>query len=466
MPRLQTFIARVIAPVFLLTSAAPPLSAAQNARPEPNPDIMSLIIKGREASAAYRFSEALRLYNEALNKSRALNDKFGEANTLNDIGAVYSDIGQPQKALEFYQQALPLLREVENKSGEAVTLSSIAAVEESQGRLAAANSNLLAALAILEDIRMSLGGLSEAKVSFLEANVFLYHAYVRLLLRQNNPADALTWTQKGKARSLLDLLQNGRVDLSRGLSDDEKREEGELQWRARQLNDELITEASRENRDAERLDVLRRQLAAVESDWHTFLDRLYVRRPNVALNRAAETATLADIARFLPEDTVLLEYTVLGVRQGNKAIVNKTVLFCVTVENGKPVVTPYTINQTREQLTERVGDYQAACADPTKGYETKARDLYDLLLAPAQKQLAGKKRLILCPDGPLWGLPFHALMTTDPKTGNRQFVAERYEVTYAYSATAVDAALRKKDDPQRPKPTGNLLVLANPDFGE
>jgi hypothetical protein len=97
-----------------------------------------------------------------------------------------------------------------------------------------------------------------------------------------------------------------------------------------------------------------------------------------------------------------------------------------------------------------------ACADKTRPpYESKARDLYDLLLAPAQKHLAGKKRLNRLPGRSSVGLPFHALMSDDPNTGIRQFVAEQYELTYAYSATGVDAAWRKKrthSAPNRPAP--------------
>ena len=59
---------------------------------------------------------------------RAVGDKFGEAATLNNLGAIYSDLGEKQKALEFYNQALPLKRAVGDKSGEANTLINLGAV--------------------------------------------------------------------------------------------------------------------------------------------------------------------------------------------------------------------------------------------------------------------------------------------------------------------------------------------------
>src|SRR5262249_4962358 len=123
------------------------------------------------------------------------------------------------------------------------------------------------------------------------------------------------------------------------------------------------------------------------------------------------------------------------------------------------------IAHTRAELAEKADDFREACADPARDYHTKARDLYNVLIAPAAKQVAGKKRLIVCPDGPLWGLPFQALLAGSGPASAQQFLAERYEIDYAYSATAAQAALLARADPKRPKATGTLLAFANPDFG-
>jgi tetratricopeptide (TPR) repeat protein len=52
-------------------------------------------------------------------------DRGGEATTLNNIGGVYSELGEKQKALEYYSQSLPLRRAVGDRSGEATTLNNI-----------------------------------------------------------------------------------------------------------------------------------------------------------------------------------------------------------------------------------------------------------------------------------------------------------------------------------------------------
>jgi tetratricopeptide (TPR) repeat protein len=64
--------------------------------------------------------EALRgaivKYEEALKLYRSAGDREQEATTLNNIGSVYSALGQKQKALEYYSQSLPLSRAADCKN--------------------------------------------------------------------------------------------------------------------------------------------------------------------------------------------------------------------------------------------------------------------------------------------------------------------------------------------------------------
>src|SRR4029077_10545660 len=102
-------------------------------------------------------------------------------------------------------------------------------------------------------------------------------------------------------------------------------------------------------------------------------------------------------------------------------------------------------------------------ANQAETYRARARALYELLVAPAREQMAGKTRLIVCPDGPLWSVPFQALRTG--AAGGDRYLLEEHEVVYAYSATAAQAALRSGDERRAGPWTGTLLVFANPDFG-
>lgn len=53
--------------------------------------------------------KAIEKYHEALELYRRASDLKGEANALNNIGAVYYFLGEMQKALEKYNEALPII---------------------------------------------------------------------------------------------------------------------------------------------------------------------------------------------------------------------------------------------------------------------------------------------------------------------------------------------------------------------
>jgi CHAT domain-containing protein/predicted DNA-binding protein YlxM (UPF0122 family) len=75
--------------------------------------------------------EALKYYNQALPIRRSVGDRSGEATTLSNIGAVYNRISQPQEGLKYLNQALPISRQVGDRSGEAATLNNIGRVYHS-----------------------------------------------------------------------------------------------------------------------------------------------------------------------------------------------------------------------------------------------------------------------------------------------------------------------------------------------
>jgi tetratricopeptide (TPR) repeat protein/CHAT domain-containing protein len=402
--------------------------------------------------------KALEHFEQALLLDRSVGNQRGEAVTLNNIGLVYHDLGQPEKARGYYEQALLLARAVGYEQLEAAALSNTAILEEEQGHPAGAEGRFQDALSILEGMRESLGGLSEFKASFLQDHLYLYHRYINFQVKQSQPATAFTWLQKTKARALLDLMYDGKVDVSGALTADERAEERRLKLTVAHHSKELIQAATRPSTEAAQLTLIKQQVASAEGDLQKFTDALYVRYPELARKRAAQTLSLAEVARLLPEDTALLEY---GVLKAHK--LDRTVLCCVTVAAGQPVLQVYPVEKRREELTELTDDFRDACADPEKNYRVKSRDLYRVLIGPAAKQLAGKKRLVICPDGPLWGLPFQALLAGGQGETER-FLAEEFEIAYAYSATAAHAALRARSNTRRTKPAGTLLALANPDF--
>lgn len=85
--------------------------------------------------------------------------------------------------------------------------------------------------------------------------------------------------------------------------------------------------------------------------------------------------------------------------------------------------------------------------------------MYRLLIQPAEAEIKSKRRLVICPDGPLWSIPFQALMNAEGK-----YLIERFEIDYEYSASTFTTAVNVKP-PAKTAAAKHVLVIANPDYG-
>ncbi len=99
--------------------------------------------------------KAIEKLQEALKLLRQVDDKKGEAYSLNLIGLVYSGLGEKHKALDYYTQALPLLRAVGDGGGqaEASILISIGTLDDDLGEKQKALSFYNQALPLYQAVR-------------------------------------------------------------------------------------------------------------------------------------------------------------------------------------------------------------------------------------------------------------------------------------------------------------------------
>ncbi len=414
----------------------------------------ALVNIGLVYNATGQPQKALEYYQRALPLLHAAGQRQFEANALNDIGNVYRDLGQPQKALEHYQQVLTIRRALGDKARESRVLDCIGFVETTQQNVTSAAQHYDRAIALTEQLRTNLGGYSEAKSRYLQSKLPLYYRGLRAHLRLHHEEKAFALAQQTKARVLLDLMASGRVDLSRDLTADERQQVQQLSQQADFLNRQMVKEGVENEVGAKkRFAALQQRLRQAESQLQTLTDTLYARHPTLAAKTVAKTATLADMAALLPADTALLDYVVTSPQQ--------VALFVVRQHRGKPSLHIYALPISYNRLARQTAAFHVACADPRRSYRSAARQLYAQLVAPAGTALSGTSHLVICPDQTLWDVPFAALLASDGK-----FLADRYKISYAYSATGLRAAQALRSAPHRMLPTGSLLVLANPEFGE
>src|SRR6266511_2271475 len=96
--------------------------------------------------------KALEKYNEALPIRRAAGDRIGEADALNSIGTLYWSLGETGKALEKLNEALPIYQLMGDRGGEAATLNNIGVVYRSLGETQKALEKYNEALLIFQSV--------------------------------------------------------------------------------------------------------------------------------------------------------------------------------------------------------------------------------------------------------------------------------------------------------------------------
>jgi len=126
--------------------------------------------------------------------------------------------------------------------------------------------------------------------------------------------------------------------------------------------------------------------------------------------------------------------------------------------NGAPEVKAYHIAIKPEDLNRKVNEFHDALAEQRLAYATEARELYTLLIAPAEQQLRGIGTICIVPDSFLWNVPFQALMTQ-----SEHFLIEDHALYYAPSLSVLREMNRKKAKSETTN--SSLIAFGNPVIG-
>jgi len=156
-----------------------------------------------------------------------------------------------------------------------------------------------------------------------------------------------------------------------------------------------------------------------------------------------EPVTVAEVQTLLPKGAVLIEYFV-------------TESYLVTwVIDGRRVDV-HRVRLDRDALVAEVRSFRGAIAGhaPLGEIETRGRALFDMLLAPASKRLAGK-RLVIVPHDVLHYLPFSAL-----RSSAGRWLMEDHSLGTVPSASVLKFLVTKGANA-----SDRVLAIGNPDLG-
>ena len=400
--------------------------------------------------------EALQYLNEALPIHRSVINRVWEAQTLTCLGTTYASLDQTEKALDYFNQALTIHRAIANHRGEADALLKIARVERNRGNLSEARQLIERALEINDSLRARIVS-QESRSSFVASRRDYYEFYVDLLMRldQKSPgkghdAQALQESERARARSLLELLTESRIDIRQGVDPQLLERERGVQ---KQINDEEMrrVRVQRGKHTPEDLEAIDKRVKQLLLDYYTVQSEIRLRSPRYAALTNPDSLTLRDIQQQVLDDkTMLLEYA-LGEE--------KSFLWVVTQSELKSFELPK--RSIVETAARRVYDLLIASnkTQARRPAELALTELGRIVLGPAAG-LLNKERVVIVSDGALEYVPFAALPVV-PSQAYEPLIA-RHEVVSLPSASVLSVLRREMSNRQRAPEA--LAVLADAVF--
>lgn len=322
---------------------------------------------------------------------------------LSNLGELAIQRGRLTEAVVFHRRALELQWALAPETtGEAQERHLLGRAEQRAGRFQEGTQDLCRAIDVLDRQRVRLGGTQEAQASF-EATLGDYYYYcLDGLIQTGRPPEAFHALERGRARSFLALLAERDLDLS-DLSPELASERRHVDAEYDRVQSNLL--AGQDDAGIERLTGELRDLRTRQEEIRARMRR---ESPRSAALKDPEPLDLTGARKALDPGTVLLEYAVGP---------EKTWLFAVQPSGlSGSGLSVFPINAGSKVLREKIETFRRLLKRPgsdRKALQEQARDLYTLLVSPAEGQISKAKRILLSPDGPLHILPFAALMRGD-----------------------------------------------------
>lgn len=245
---------------------------------------------------------------------------------------------------------------------------------------------------------------------------------VSLVLTLKRTNEAFSFAERGKGRTIVDVVEHGRSPVVKAMTVEERQQERHFRTEMASLNAQLQRETQSGKPDSKHLNDLRDRLKKSRIDYELFKTSLYAVHPELRVQRVEMQPVDAEEARaLLPEARggALVEFVVTD---------EVTHLFVLTADG----LRSHTLPVKRTDLKRRVNDFRQLMADRRVEFQPAGRQLFDLLLGPAQAQLSGKTSLVIIPDDALWELPFQALLTR-----SNRYLIEESAISYAPSLTGL-----------------------------
>ena len=403
-----------------------------------------------------RTDRALDYFKRSLAMAEQLMESAVTVGALNGLGNIYLAQGNNDAALSAAERALTLASQMQKADVLWMTHHLMGRAQRALGKSDLARRSFDASIEWIEKMRAGIAGGEQESRRFLEDKLAPYHSMIELLVATKDYKEALVYAERAKGRALLDVLSSGRVNVTKAMTKDEDERERALTGQIVTLNSQLFQ--AEQQRNQARTTELQAQLEKARLEYEAFQANLYTAHPELKVQRGeSPVLTLAEAEKLLPDArTAILQYVVAE---------SESYVFVIARDAGEVAVTVHTLGLRSDKLATQTESFREQVASRDLLFNASARQLYDLLIKPVEKQLQGTKTLIIVPDGPLWDLPFQAL------SGGKGYLLDDFVVSYVPSLSVLREMRRKwsttyttPNQRRAAKPSYDLLALGNPEL--
>ncbi|WP_157054903.1 CHAT domain-containing protein, partial [Salidesulfovibrio brasiliensis] len=436
-------------------------------------DVVASVLnnKGLVLRESGRFDEALQALNEALAMDRRSGSRWGQAYALRNIARTRLDMGDADGAWPLLSEALALTREIGNRINEAKILAltgqvaltregpdeaapyfddalrvaaevglpevrwramhGLGLVARERGDLAGAEDAFRQAVDIIESLRAGVA-MQELRDGFAVGRMQPYEDLVRVLADLDRPEAAFAVAERSRARSLVEMLGNGKRRMRDELSTELFNGLTDLKGR---INEQQAL-IKRADTDEER-EVYGATLQSLRDRYRDMLLRARAANPELAGIVEAEPLDIPAVRELLDPGTSLLVYYLLDDE-----------VLCWTVSRDSAAL--FRTSADRAELERLVLDYRRGLQN-LEPVDVVARRLHGLLLGGVD---VPEGTIGIVPHGILHHLSFATL-----DDGEKYFVDD-HPLFRVPSASVMAYTFAR-----RGKATGPVLVAADPDVG-
>jgi CHAT domain-containing protein/Tfp pilus assembly protein PilF len=407
-------------------------------------------------------AKALAALEEALVLSRKSGRTTAVASVLSSLGSYYLRTGDLERARDALAEALQLRKQMAIPSAEAMAEARVAEVELRAGHFEVALRRSTAALDLLESVRSRIGA-RDTRAARMATAQQLYSTRIEILRRMHElqpgkgyDSQALHTSELARARGLLDLLNEARVDVREGVPEEllsrERELFGALEKKAAEQR-ALLTKAAHPVQRESVADQYRTLLSEYEAS-HARILKTSTRYAEIADPRPLTVDRIQH--ELLDPDTILLEYFV-GPEQSYVWAVSTDAVAMYPLGSTKPIAAAATAVY-RGLIGRQSRQGKASTESAAAVFNGSAATLSELILQPVKHHLSRSRWLVVA-HGPLHYVPFATLPLPDCP-GER--VVEHHEIVYLPSASTLE--LLRQERKRRATADQTLMVMADPVF--